>query len=102
MSGAFPPGVSLINGQPFASSDEWSVAGQPTAVGTFNFVMRATKVGVPSNTADHAFTWRIAPMQQLRDDGHLAVRVAHAAALDVGEGEQHDWGGGRGSGVGGR
>src|SRR5206468_933054 len=44
VSGAFPPGVSLINGQPFAGNDEWSVAGQPTAVGTFNFVVRATQV----------------------------------------------------------
>jgi hypothetical protein len=65
VSGSLPPGVSLLTGDLYANADQTILGGQPMAPGLFVFTLRATQVGTPSNSADHTFTYRVAPMQSV-------------------------------------
>jgi hypothetical protein len=54
IGGTLPPGVSLV-------SD--SLAGRPTAAGTYTFTLRGADAGNSANFADREFKVRVAPMQ---------------------------------------
>jgi hypothetical protein len=58
VDGALPPGVGLV-----LDDGSTELAGAPSTAGTYTFTLRATDLANPANFADHAFTYRVAPMQ---------------------------------------
>jgi hypothetical protein len=64
VDGVLPPGTSLIAGDAIGASNTTTfIGGAPTTPGTYTFTLRATDNANPANFADHAFTYRVAPMQ---------------------------------------
>lgn len=53
-----PPGMSLM-----PSSGSTVLGGAPTTPGIYTFIVRGTDANNPASTADHTFTYRVAPMR---------------------------------------
>jgi hypothetical protein len=53
-----PPGMGLMQ-----SAGSTVLGGAPTIPGIYTFIVRGTDANNPASTADHAFTYRVAPMQ---------------------------------------
>jgi hypothetical protein len=60
-----PPGLALFTSQPFGSPNFPTLAGQPTTPGTYAYTLRAIDSAAPFSSADHTFTFRVAPMQMV-------------------------------------
>lgn len=58
VSGSMPSGVALS-----VAGTTTSLIGAPSSSGTYTFTLRATDNANGTNTADHAFTYRVAPFQ---------------------------------------
>ena len=64
VSGTPPPGVVLVTGlNPTQFPNATWLAGRGMVAGEYTFTVRATEDGNPANSADHQFTFTIAPMQ---------------------------------------
>jgi hypothetical protein len=57
--GPLPPGLSIVEFSPGNSS----LMGSVQTADLYTYTLRATQNGNPANSADHTFTYRVAPMQ---------------------------------------
>ena len=59
---SLPPGLFLLSGDPFLGTGQTELSGQPTAVGTFTYTLRAIDNANATNVMDHTFTINVVPM----------------------------------------